>query len=44
MSTLTDVTYTVTSPSGNNVVAIGQISPDANGEFVQEIKVGSNMD
>ncbi len=41
MSTITDVTFTVTSPSGNNVVAIGQITPDSNGEFVTEIKVGS---
>ncbi len=41
MSTLTDVTFTVTSPSGNNVVAIGQITPDDNGEFMIKIKVGS---
>jgi len=40
VSNLTDVTFRVTSPSGNNVVAIGQISPDADGKFVKEFKVG----
>ena len=39
ISALTDVTIIVTSPSGNNVVAIGQISPD-NGSFDTEFKVG----
>ena len=39
ISDLTDVTFRVTSPSGNNVVAIGQISPD-NGNFDTEFKVG----
>ena len=39
MSNITDVTFRVTSPSGNNVVAIGQISPD-NGIFETVFKVG----
>jgi len=40
VSNLTDVTFRVTSPSGNNVVAIGQISPDSDGKFVKEFKIG----
>jgi predicted secreted protein with PEFG-CTERM motif len=40
VSNLTDVTFRVTSPSGNNVVAIGQLSPDGEGKFVKEFKVG----
>ncbi len=40
ISDITDVTFTVTSPSGNNVVDLGQISPDENGDFVKEFKVG----
>ena len=40
ISNITDVTFRVTSPSGNNVVAVGQISPDDNGNFVKEFKVG----
>jgi len=39
-SDLTDVTFRVISPSGNNVVSVGQISPDANGDFVIVFKVG----
>jgi len=39
-SSVTDVTFRVTSPSGNNVVAIGQVSPDNKGDFVKEFKVG----
>jgi len=39
ISELTDVTFRVTSPSGSNVVAIGQISPD-NGNFDLELKIG----
>ena len=39
ISAITDVTFRVTSPSGNNVVAIGQISPD-NGIFETVFKVG----
>ena len=41
VSDVTDITFRVTSPSGNNVVAVDQISPDENGEFVVEFKVGS---
>ena len=40
ISDITDVTFTVTSPSGNNVVDLGQVSPDENGEFVKVFKVG----
>jgi predicted secreted protein with PEFG-CTERM motif len=40
MSTLTDVTFRVTSPSGNNVVAVWQVSPDDNGEFMAKFIVG----
>ena len=40
VSNVTDVTFRVTSPSGNNVVAIDQISPDSDGEFTVEFKVG----
>ena len=40
VSSITDITFRVTSPSGNNVVAIGQMSPDADGKFVKEFKVG----
>jgi predicted secreted protein with PEFG-CTERM motif len=41
VSSLTDITFRVTSPSGNNVVAVDQISPDDEGNFVKEFKVGS---
>jgi len=41
VSDVTDITFRITSPSGNNVVAIDQISPDDNGEFALEFKVGS---
>jgi len=37
-SKITDVTLTVISPS-LNVVSIGQLTPDANGDFVTEFKV-----
>ncbi|MFQ5476520.1 MAG: PEFG-CTERM sorting domain-containing protein [Nitrosopumilus sp.] len=40
VSDITDVTFRVTSPSGNNVVAVGQLSPDANGDFSTVFKVG----
>ena len=39
-SSVTDVTFRVTSPSGNNVVGIGQVSPDEKGDFAREFKVG----
>ncbi|MCV0430626.1 PEFG-CTERM sorting domain-containing protein [Nitrosopumilus sp.] len=40
VSKLNDVTFTVTSPSGSNVVAIDQVSPDAEGIFAKTFKVG----
>jgi len=40
VSDITDVTFTVTSPSGNNVVAVWQVSPDDNGEFTVKFMVG----
>ena len=39
-SKTTDITFRVTSPSGNNVVNIAQESPDENGNFAKEFKVG----
>jgi len=39
-SSITDVTFTVTAPNGNRV-ALDQLSPDANGEFATEFKIGS---
>jgi len=41
VSDVTDITFRITSPSGNNVVAVDQISPDENGEFALVFKVGS---
>jgi predicted secreted protein with PEFG-CTERM motif len=40
VSDITDVTYRITSPSGNNVVGIGQLTPDANGEFMIKLVIG----
>ena len=40
ISDVTDITFRVTSPSGNNVVNVDQISPDDNGDFVTEFKIG----
>ena len=40
ISQLTDVTLRVTSPSGNNVVIIDQLSPDDNGDFTTEFRIG----
>ena len=40
VSKITDVTFRVTSPSGNNVVGIAQVSPDNNGEFATQFKIG----
>ena len=40
VSHLTDITLSVTSPSGNNIVNIGQISPNDNGDFITEFKIG----
>jgi predicted secreted protein with PEFG-CTERM motif len=36
----TDVAFIVTSPSGNNVVAVWQVTPDENGDFGTEFIVG----
>ena len=41
VSSVTDITFRVVSPSGSNVVAIDQISADANGDFVTEFKISS---
>jgi len=40
ISKINDVTFTITSPSGSNVVAIDQISPEDDGNFVKVFKVG----
>ena len=40
VSQFTDVTLRVTSPSGNNVVGIAQVTPDAMGDFAAQFKVG----
>ncbi|MCV0399966.1 MAG: PEFG-CTERM sorting domain-containing protein [Nitrosarchaeum sp.] len=39
-SSVTDITFRVVSPSGNNVVSVGQIAPSANGDFEKEFKIG----
>ena len=44
VSSTTDVTFKVTSPSGNNVVVIDQVSPDSNGEFATKLKIGPTWD
>ena len=41
VSDYTDVTFTVISPSGNNVVGIDQISPDNDGNFATTFTIGS---
>ena len=38
-SDVTDVTYTVTAPNGN-IVQLGQLTPDENGEFMIKLLVG----
>ena len=38
-SDATDVTYKITSPTGK-VVAVGQSTPDQNGEFAEEFSIG----
>ena len=40
VSNITDVTFRVTSPSGNTVVEIDQIKPDNDGNFVKEFNIG----
>ena len=39
-SDISDVTFKVTSPDRNNVVTIEQVSPDDNGEFSVDFRVG----
>ena len=41
ISDYTDVTFTVISPSGNNVVGIDQVSPDNDGKFATTFTIGS---
>ncbi|MDF2422278.1 MAG: PEFG-CTERM sorting domain-containing protein [Nitrosopumilus sp.] len=36
-----DITFTVVSPSGNNVVGVNQISPDNDGNFATTFTIGS---
>src|SRR3970282_2231677 len=38
MSHITDITFTVISPS-LNVISVGQLTPDANGDFATKFKV-----
>ena len=40
-SNLTDVTLRVISPNGSNVVAVDQVTPDANGEFSTQFNVSN---
>ncbi len=39
-SQVTDITFTVTSPDGFNVLAADQVSPDAQGYYSTEFKIG----
>ncbi len=39
-SDISDVTFRVTSPSGNNIVDVDQVTPDDNGEFETKFIVG----
>jgi len=39
-SQVTDITFTVTSPDGYNTMAIDQITPDVNGNYFTEFKIG----
>ena len=39
-SQITDITFTVTSPDGFNKVQFGQLTPDANGDYSTEFKIG----
>ena len=40
-SNITDVTLRVISPNGQNVVAVDQVAPDANGEFSTQFNVSN---
>ncbi len=44
VSDITDVTFTVISPSGNNVVSIDQISPDNDGNFETLFEIKSTWE
>jgi len=39
---ITDVTIMVQAPNGN-IISIGQVSPDANGDFMKDIEVGGSQ-
>lgn len=41
-SSVTDITFTITSPNGN-LVSVAQITPGPNGEFSTEIKTGGPL-
>jgi len=41
VSNVTDVTFRVTFPNGTDVVAIDQVTPDDNGNFVTKFKINS---
>ena len=41
-SQVTDITFIVTSPDGFNKLAVGQVTPDANGKFSTEFKLSSD--
>jgi len=38
-SKVTDITFTITSPDGFNRMAVGQVTPDADGEYSKEFKI-----
>jgi len=40
VSHYTDITFSVISPSGNNLVAAWQVTPDVSGDFNTEFKIG----
>jgi predicted secreted protein with PEFG-CTERM motif len=40
VSHYTDITFSVISPSGNNLVAAWQVTPDVNGNFNTEFRIG----
>ncbi len=39
ISSYTDVTFKITSPSGNNIVDVDQVTPDGNGDFETKFKI-----
>ena len=42
-SNITDVTFRVISPNGQNVVAVDQVSPESSGDFATDILVGGPL-